>query len=374
MLNFHSLFVSNNFFSFINQLDLDDSTLSLIKECRQQVRDHLRHVLPITLKQETKIDFPTSPKFYTQGSYSYKTLNTPAHIPPQQADIDYGCYLPTEDWLDNYQMPRLACTDYFNAVEVALLDLCKRKGWLLKTNKATCIRLIINKNIHVDIPLYAIPQKEFERLMEARQLAMDQKLTNSQPLQWERLPTECVMLAHRERGWVKSDPRLVVDWFNHQVDIYSQQYRRVVRYLKAFRDFSWESGGPSSLLIMVLAASKFKYCADRDDLALFEVCKTIPDLLSTEIKNPTDSNEILTDRLDNVELTIQRFRDLKFALEEAIMHSSNSNEANDIVRQQFGDRFPFKPEWIRTVNPEAAIAPLTFNLQNNELIGRTRAG
>lgn len=374
MLNFHSLFSCYDTQSFINQLELDVETLSLIKNCRQQIRDHLRSTLPTTLKHETNIDFPTIPKFYTQGSFSYKTLNTPAHIPPQQSDIDYGCYLPTEDWLDSYQIPRLACKDYFKAVEMALLSLCRVNGWKLETTKATCVRIIVRKDIHVDIPLYAIPEKEYKKLVDARQLAMDHQFAGSQPLQWDKLPTECVMLAHRERDWIKSDPRVIVDWFNHQVDIYSEQYRRVVRYLKAFRDFKWETGGPSSLLIMVLASNRFQFFENRDDLALLEVCKKIPSLLLTKVKNPTDNEEILTDRLDNVKLAVQHFTDLKDALNKAINHSSDSHEANRIICQQFGNRFPFKPELIETVKPETAIATLAFNPQKTELIGRTRAG
>ena len=34
------------------------------------------------------------PRFFTQGSFSYKTINDPCWVPPQQMDLDDGCYLP----------------------------------------------------------------------------------------------------------------------------------------------------------------------------------------------------------------------------------------------------------------------------------------
>lgn len=227
MLNLHFLFSD----PFINRLNIGDEKLKLIRNGRTIVKEYLQKSLPSALKRKTNIDFPTQPRFFTQGSYSYKTLNEPCHLPPQQADIDYGCYLPTEDWVDNYKTPKLASKDFFEAVETALYPLCQKCGWRLVSSKSTCVRLIISEDIHIDIPLYAIPEKEFNTLIEARKLACDGHLMDSTSARWEKLPTEYVMLAHREKGWVKSDPRLVVDWFNERVEEYSEQYRRVVRYL-----------------------------------------------------------------------------------------------------------------------------------------------
>lgn len=54
-----------------------------------------------------------------------------------------------------------------------------------------------------------------------------------------------------------SDPRPVKEWFVDQVETKGVQLRRVVRYIKAYRDWIWKSGGPSSILLMAAAAPLF---------------------------------------------------------------------------------------------------------------------
>ena len=372
MLNLHYLFTGNDSDSFINRLNPTVKTLETIKKSRADIRAYLKRNLPHMLKNKTNISFPVEPKFFTQGSYRYKTLNEPAHLPPQQSDIDDGCYLPTEDWIDNYNMPKLASQDFYDAVEATLCPLCKNQNWKLDTSKATCVRIVISQDIHVDIPLYAIPEKEFKHLIEARQLIMDSHFADSASVSWEKLPTEHVMLAHRKNGWVKSDPRLVVDWVQEQKELYSDQYTRVVRYLKAFRDFNWISEGPSSLLLMVMASQNFRFCKNRDDLALLHVCAEIPKLLSTEVRNPTDTEEILTERLHDKEQAIQHFKHLNEMLNKAI-YRSNASDANKLLRNLFGSRMPLRPDVIKDDGSQLSDFA-SFSVPVNELIGRTRAG
>jgi hypothetical protein len=76
-----------------------------------------------------------------------------------------------------------------------------------------------------------------------------------------------VLLAHRECNWMPSDPRPVKEWFLGEVEAKGEQFRRVVRYLKAFRDWRWSSGGPASILLMAAAAPLFEKRDRRDDLA-----------------------------------------------------------------------------------------------------------
>lgn len=71
---------------------------------------------------------------------------------------------------------------------------------------------------------------------------------------WTALPADKVLLAHRECNWMPSDPRPVKEWFLGEVEAKGEQFRRVVRYLKAFRDWRWASGGPASILLMAAAA------------------------------------------------------------------------------------------------------------------------
>ena len=58
-----------------------------------------------------------------------------------------------------------------------------------------------------------------------------------------------VRLAHKLLGWIDSDPRPIKEWIERQVLLKSDQLRRVIRYLKAWRDAqAWPKGDPKSLL------------------------------------------------------------------------------------------------------------------------------
>lgn len=372
MLNFHELFSG----SFLRQLEINEDTLKQIHADKSDIRNHLRQNLPLVLKKKTNLDYPTPPKFFTQGSCRYKTLNMPAHVPPQQADIDDGCYLPTEDWLENYKQPKMASKDFFEAVETTLLPLCRDKHWKVDNTKATCVRIIVSDLVHIDIPLYAIPEKEFKKLIEAREkLAMDHRFMDSASSFWERLPTDSVMLAHRDKGWIKSDPRKIVDWFEDIKDRYRSQIVRIIRYLKAFRDYQWITGGPASLLIMVMASNAFDSShEDRDDLALLHVCSMIPQMLRSDVVNPQDPDEVLTDRLPDREKTIQVFQELHDKLEKAIYHTDSPSEGLSLLSALFGKRILGNLEQIKKVSPEELISSSPLILTSDEIIRRTRAG
>ncbi|RBB92382.1 hypothetical protein C3E97_033840, partial [Pseudomonas sp. MWU12-2115] len=114
---------------------------------------------------------------------------------------------------------------------------------------------------------------------------------------WTALPADEVLLAHRECNWMCSDPRPVKEWFLAEVEAKGEQFRRVVRYLKAYRDWRWPSGGPASILLMAAVAPLFERRDRRDDLALLDVVSALPDCLRNGINNPVDESESLTDRL-----------------------------------------------------------------------------
>lgn len=76
-----------------SNLDLSDAERALIAHARTEVRDCLRTGIPRVLAERGYTDTVPQPRFFTQGSWAYKTLNAPAKK-PQQADVDDGCYLP----------------------------------------------------------------------------------------------------------------------------------------------------------------------------------------------------------------------------------------------------------------------------------------
>lgn len=385
MLNLSSLFYTDveGEPSLLGNLGLSDQDRADISQAKKDVREALRDRIPQVYAAESHPGKAPQPRFFTQGSWAYKTLNAPARE-PQQADIDDGCYLPL-GFLSLTERPSVAAEVFFDVAQKALGPLVEQKGWKL-SGKPTCIRIEISDLAHIDIPLYAIPDKEFETLVKA-EMARAGRIANvldAAADSWDELPATKVLLAHREEGWKHSDPRPVKVWFIDQVETKGEQLRRVVRYLKAYRDWSWQTGGPSSILLMAAAAPLFVKQDRRDDQALLDVVKQLPAALRKGVNNPVDAKESLTDRLrasnedeDLVEQAAARFEQLGRNL-QATLDAGNASQACIWMRNVFGPRFPDRPDRVRTVaaatGVAAAIASSPAIAGPSELIGRTRAG
>lgn len=74
-----------------DELDLTPEQRAWIASARTDVRDCLRTGIPRVLRASGYTEDVPQPRFFTQGSWAYKTLNSPAQR-PQQADVDDGCY------------------------------------------------------------------------------------------------------------------------------------------------------------------------------------------------------------------------------------------------------------------------------------------
>lgn len=358
-------------------LDLTPGQREAIADARTDVRNTLRSGLPRVLKTGGILENPPEPRFFTQGSWAYKTLNAPAKK-PQQADVDYGCYLPLS-FVSQTKRPSTAATVFFAAAEEALKPLIEAKQWTLVTDKPTCIRIVISQYAHIDIPLYAIPDDEFETLAKsARSHGFDSIMDGvrlSEQDAWTALPADKVLLAHRECDWMPSDPRPVKEWFLNQVAAKGEQLRRVVRYLKAFRDWKWSNGGPASILLMAASASLFEKRNGRDDLALLDVVAGLPGKLRAGVNNPVDSSESLTKRLgdEGVEEAARSFEAFEKVLRGAT-DAANPSQACSWMRQEFGPRFPDEPDRVKIVSVAATIAATPAIAGPSEFVGRTKAG
>jgi hypothetical protein len=377
MLNFSSLFYTTTGDEcLLSNIELDAFKKEILNQAKSEIRQLLKAELPKVLIEVAGEDAATEPRFFTQGSWAYKTLNEPAQY-PQQADLDDGAYLPLS-FVSGIEKPSYASDVYFAAAEKVLTPLTIKRGWKLITNKATCIRIEVNHESHIDIPLYAIPDKEFITLSKAaaaRYMSLDEALKSAEQDAWTALPKDLVLLAHREDGWKVSDPRLIKDWFLQQVGEKGEQLRRVVRYLKAYRDHHWPSGGPSSILLMVVAESVFEKRDRRDDMALLDVVRQLPDKLRQGVVNPKDKAESLTARL-----TAEEIESIAIKYEEfcrylaACMQATDKEQACVWMRIQFGSRFPHDSERIQIVTPVETIASAAAVYTASPLVGRTQAG
>lgn len=373
MLNLSRLFRNGQSDCYINNLDLSESDVEALDQARKDIREELRNGLPKKLFELAGHEFET-PRFYTQGSWAYKTINAPAQR-PQQADLDDGCYLPLS-YMQEIEKPSEATTLFFKAVEIVLQPLADRKGWKLVTDKLTCTRLEINKHAHIDIPLYAIPDDEFKKLTKTADFAQDRLAEAVAGYDsWSQLPDTKVLLAHREADWIDSDPRPVKDWFNEQCKLKSDQLRYVVRYLKGFRDHYWPSGGPSSILLMAAVAPIFKQTERRDDIALLDVLRQLPSTLRNGVYNPVNPEEKLSDRLKPEELKsiAQVFEDLMRRF-SATIESSDPQTACNWLRDDFGSRLPNRADLITVTTPTEMVKAIAPVITATPLVGRTEAG
>jgi len=380
MLNLSSLFNSTdeNEDCLHTALDLGLTPRNYIAEAKIDVRNCLRDGIPRVLKSKGITSDAPQPRFFTQGSWAYKTLNAPAQN-PQQADLDDGCYLPLS-FVAQSTRPSIAATVFFAAAEEALVPLVKDRRWKLVTDKPTCIRVEISKYAHIDVPLYAIPDNEFATLTKAAAqdhgfYSLQEAVRKAERDAWMALPKNSVLLAHRECNWMESDPRPVKEWFLTEVDARGEQLRRIVRYLKAFRDWQWASGGPSSLLLMAAAVPLFEKRERRDDLALLDVVTALPARLRGGVNNPINDRESLTERLGEelVEEAAKKFEAFEKVLRGAL-NATNEAQACSWMINEFGPRYPDRPARVKIVSVAATIAAAPAIAGPSELVGRTKAG
>jgi hypothetical protein len=310
------------------------------------------------------------PKFRMQGSWSYHTLNRITWDPPQEIDLDDGVFLPVSFLVQNGgASPAVASAGYFVAIERILAPLCHRKGWELVTDKPSCVRAQIEDDAHIDLALYAIPDEEFEVLLEKAAIAassrfdsivFDEAVAFSEAV-YPRLPTDQIMLAHRREGWKPSDPRKLEDWFGDAIQTHGDQLRRLCRYLKGWRDHVWQDPcrlSSIALMACVVAAYDQALTAvpeNRDDLALQMVATQLPSLLSRRIPNPVVDGQFL-DEGWTPELRTE-FADEARSLRAEVDRALAAGKAETVVEHLRGALGRFLPDDPDLIAIEATGAP-----------------
>jgi hypothetical protein len=367
--------------TFLKSMDLTGEEKQTIDAARKEIRQALRDGLPQALRDKGYEGDTCEPKFYIQGSWAYKTLNRPCQTPPQQSDVDDGVYLPLSIMKEESK-PHLAIDDFFEAVHVVLEPLCGHEsGWTLE-RKPNCMRVVISDYAHIDLPLYAIPDDQYLLLkaaMESFNGRMMDGIATASDQTWKKLPSDKILLAC-DRGWIKSDPLEMKEWFETEVADKGEQLRRVIRYIKGFRDQQWDEKGPSSILLMAAACPLFEFENKRDDQALLTVVEGIPKALRDGVQSPIDASVYLTAALSKSDLeeAAVRFETFGQYLKAAMSASSAAkSSACGWMRDMLGDRFPNRPDLIddKPTSPLppaiAAVAPEPAEL---EILKRSKSG
>ncbi len=389
MLKFHKLFLNNGHaLSFNEVIPPSSIQWQTLVDAKNAIRDHLRASLHAASNQLLDMDRRIGPRFRSQGSCVYRTLIQPAH-PGQEMDWDFGVYLPVE--IMNAK-PRTAAKTYFDLVEAALAELCRERKWSLDHTKNSCVRVRIAPWAHIDVPLYAVPAREFHTIQERASATAqfhanlrDSKMLSEstdfaempEPF-WEMI--EGVHLATRDGEWKKTDPEEVARWFNDRLEQHGDQLRRVCRYVKGWRDYHWPNcDGPSSVSLMILVARRFVRRERRDDLALEDAACAIHEGVGVGINEPgIDGGDEDFNRLDQSMRAQAKVmaKDLVDKLRTS-RHYASVNLAPDVVRNvrdQFGSRIVDDPSFIELDNSADIVRKSKAMAVPPPLVGSNHSG
>lgn len=314
------------FTKFNKELKLTSARIDSLKKSRNDIRKKIRKWFKDNKPEELQ------PKFHGQGSFEMGTAINPIPVYDEENDkllkydLDYGVYFIEKDDSDNKKTIDTWHNWVYNSVE----NHTAKKP----IKKTTCVRVIFSDGHHLDLPIYY----KLEDVIE---------------------------LAHKSKSWIESDPKEFYQWFNN---LKSAQLERIVRYLKAWKNFRQLKNTnlklPSGFELTILAANNYVE-DDNDDKAFRETVRKIDTKLNKTngfkcLRPTTPKDEDVFDdysitRKDNFLTTLKSLlNDLDRAKDE-----KNFKKASEILRDnQFGDRFPFgedKDEEDKSNNLSASL-------------------
>lgn len=309
-------------------------------------------------------------RFLTQGSFAYGTIVRPAQPPRQGIDLDDGVYVPMPF---HNGIPVIPSDALFAVIQRALTPIVEKNKWRFK-RKDTCVRIILSRNNeHIDLPLFAVEQAEFDLVAKTYERDAGFSFQKSRDLNEAlrqspgryRLTKGKILLADRENDWTPSDPKAIQDWFEACVTRFGPVLRRVSRYSKAWRDVAWEKCCVSSLALMVtcvetLAKLEQRPAEDRDDLLMLKVAEHLSKAFSEgQIRNPVDGSRLDKDwtAQQRMEL-VARAKSMEAELRAALYQTMDRELVVKQLRRVFGARMPNAPTAIDIVPTKQTAAVL----------------
>ena len=287
----------------LNDLFLDFcDNISLTKSYKDKItkgRDALRDKIDNKFKEKGR----KKPQYCTQGSYAMKTAIMP--LGDNEFDLDNGVYL--QGYTTN-QDEWPATSTVHSWVKEAVSNHTSNTP----IDKNTCIRVVYEDKYHIDLPIYI--------------------MSNS-----------IAYLAHKSNGWIESDPKAFTEWFQSYVNEKGQQIRRMVKYLKAWKDY--KNIDIKGMAITILVCNNFSITESRDDITLLDTVTNIIDTLEDDFHcykpvTPTDEDLFGDISVTTKNEILNGLNSLKKKLDTAINETCNEKSATDILQKVFGNRFP----------------------------------
>lgn len=292
------------FTGFNTKIKLNDSRIESLKTSRKNIKKQIRQWFKDNKPDELQ------PKFKGQGSFEMHTTINPISVMENgvevfKYDLDYGVYF-IEDGDDNRQDAQTWHDWIYESVETYTSKDPVRKN--------SCIRVIFADGHHIDLPIYYKNGDTPE-------------------------------LAHLKSGYIESDPKAFYEWFNAKK---TKQLERIVRYLKAWKNFKECNNSnlslPSGFELTILATNHFK-ANDNDDVAFRETVRAI----EAELKSDWKCLRPTTPKGEDVfaDYCYVRKTDFLNALKDLVSDcdrakdEKNFKKASEIlIDNQFGGRFP----------------------------------
>ena len=288
-----------------------------IKVEKEELREK-RDIIINKIKGSLKSKNRPIPELLNQGSYIYGVGVKPKPN-GEEYDIDVGLVFNISS--DDYKAHNVrrwvfeAIKDHTEKVE----------------EKGPCIRVHYQAGYHVDLICYASnDSSESERFK----------------------------LAHKNGSWIASDPKALKKYIKNlrepfkssNDDSGSDQFQRVVRYLKRWNDEMIPNecnDKPFGLALVLLCGQYLKnpeYDFDgtcNDLKSLSRVCTSVSGITRISAKKPTQEYEDVFKKIstEGMKKLISRFTDLKDALDKAAKED-NSEKACKILREKLGKDFP----------------------------------
>ena len=301
---------------------------------------------------------------------AYDTLNEPARVPPQETDVDDGMFLPVSFFLSGGRLsPSVTSQGLFTLVEAAREPLCRQKKWALDRSKASCVRVIIGDAAHVDVALYAVPDKDFQVLVEAAKaynadtyaadFAESSELSETL---YRRMPRDHIMLAHRQRT---GNRRTLVSSKTGLRTAYRSMEVSCGESAATSRRGVMSSGRPVACLDLAHAVHRGRVCERGQGYAVIPRRSGAPARagaaagdLPRPIANPVVDGQFLDegwrpeDRADYV----ARARALLGHLQAALGAAGGATELLRTLAVPFGKRLPQDVSLVRDQSPAAGVA------------------